>query len=61
MRISVRVRFELRDLWVGLYWDTSRVQCRSAGGWFVSRELRLFFCLLPTLPLLVVLRFDGRS
>ena len=37
--MSVRLRFEPRDLWIGVYWD------RRPGA------LVLYVCLLPLLPL----------
>lgn len=50
MRVrKVRLYFEKRDIWVGLYWD--------ADGWGVVRTLTLYFCLLPCLPLRVELEY----
>lgn len=37
--MSIRVRFEPRDLWIGAYVDTER--------------RRLYICLLPCLPIVV--------
>jgi hypothetical protein len=37
--VKAQVKFEPRDLWVGLYWD------RSTFHWHI------YLCLLPLLPL----------
>ncbi len=42
--LAVRILFEPRDLWVGLYWDK-----RDDG-------LYLYVCIIPMLPLLIVVR-----
>lgn len=39
----VEVKFEPRDLWVGVYWD-HRIQ---------GRLLRIYVCLVPCLPLVL--------
>ena len=40
---SVSLRWEIRDCWLGCYWT------KAAGG------LRLYVCLLPCLPIVLVL------
>lgn len=43
--MNIKLLFEPRDLWIGLYWTV------KWSGW--DRKLFLYFCLIPTLPLLV--------
>jgi hypothetical protein len=38
--------FEPRDIWIGVYWNSER-----HGGW---RELTVWVCLLPMLPIRVL-------
>jgi hypothetical protein len=40
-RISVRLLFEPRDLWVGAYWNRQRERC----------EWMVYVCLIPCLPI----------
>ncbi len=47
--MRIRIYFEPRDLWVGVYWnvertsfDNSRVRCR---------EWSVYICLLPCFPI----------
>lgn len=51
--MTVYLKWEPRDLWVGLYWDRRIV---DNGGPIRLHVLSLYFCLLPCLPLLVELR-----
>jgi hypothetical protein len=43
-KIILRLLFEPRDVWIGVYWD------RQPMG------LYLYVCVLPTLPLLIIWR-----
>ena len=47
--MTVRVKFEPRDLWVGVFVDKSWWE----GG---RRWHRLYVCLLPTLPIVIAWR-----
>ncbi len=40
-RVSLRLLFEPRDLWIGVYWEGSK------------NDYRVFVCLLPCLPIRV--------
>jgi hypothetical protein len=44
--MRLRVLFEPRDLWVGLFW-TWRTYASS-------RRLELYVCVIPMLPLLII-------
>lgn len=44
------VKFEPRDLWVGLFWDREDI---ASGGGLFGTTWRFYFCLLPMLPLVV--------
>lgn len=50
----VEWRGDRRDLWIGLYW-TWKAACYGTAAGVVTRELHLYVCLLPCLPLHVVL------
>jgi len=39
--MGIRLLFEPRDLWVGVYWDLR------------PKELRIYVCFLPCLPILI--------
>jgi len=43
MKIKIGVRFEPRDLWIGVYWN--RFEC--AGG----KYLDVYICLIPMFPI----------
>lgn len=43
-RISIALEFKLADLWIGLFWKRQ------------AQTLHLWICLLPTLPLHIVIR-----
>lgn len=45
IRVSGGVKFEPRDLWVGVFWD---MQGRPGG---LLRSFRLYVCLVPMIPL----------
>lgn len=40
-KIQARCKFEPRDLWIGLFWDTQES--------IAHKTLDLYFCVLPTL------------
>lgn len=44
---SIKLLFEPRDLWLGLYWDIKQI--------FRRNYLSLYFCFLPLLPLKIVI------
>lgn len=43
--VEIKLIFEPRDLWVGLYWDKKAMS--SGKPWVLT----LYFCLIPMLPL----------
>jgi hypothetical protein len=47
--IAARLRFEPRDLWVGVYWNRT-------GGVYGSCYLDVYICVIPMLPLRLVFR-----
>lgn len=51
---SVAITFEPRDCWLGVYWKRDEFGSRD---WRRAR-LRVFVCLLPTLPLVFTLERD---
>lgn len=50
--LELRVRWEPRDLWVGVFWDRDRL---PFGGWILD----VYLCVVPTLPLHVRWRRMG--
>ena len=48
------VRFEPRDLWVGVYWNLRTVHT-------VPVQLDIYICLLPTLPFHIQKSFDVKG
>lgn len=45
-RWSVRLLWEPRDLWIGVFWEKSPVG-------LVDRSVKVYLCLVPCLPVLV--------
>lgn len=43
-RVKVSVKFEPRDLWIGVYWEYDRL---------VFSRLTVYVCILPLLPIKV--------
>ena len=52
--LVVEVLFAPRDLWLGLYWTKEPVRFRDDN--ISSYKLHLYLCLIPCLPLHVMLR-----
>lgn len=46
MRISLK--FELRDLWIGVYWSVAHKHELPGG---IDRRIDVYICLLPCLPI----------
>ena len=44
-RWSVRVLWEPRDLWIGIYWNHER------HNGFITETLDIYVCLVPCLPI----------
>lgn len=61
---SWAIKFEPRDLWIGLFWDREDERNTQEETWPVGvRIWRLYFCILPMLPLVIrITRYpDARS
>lgn len=53
-RYSVRVKFEKRDAWIGLYWNkTYAKDPRDPEGRQSTFAMRVYICLVPFLPIIV--------
>lgn len=49
----VRILWEPRDLWIGVYWDRPRPLDMGYG--FMLRCLHIYVCLVPCLPVKITL------
>lgn len=64
MRVDVRVLWEPRDLWVGLYWKTVPVQTDDGPK---TLAVVFYLCVLPCVPIRVTwwkqvaIRFTGET
>lgn len=54
-RCWVGVEFKAADLWVGAYWDRRRIRYFLEGAGTVNEELHLWICLLPCLPIHLII------
>jgi hypothetical protein len=45
---SIKILFEPRDLWIGVYWNYDEEESRAHGRYGI---LTVYVCLLPCLPL----------
>jgi hypothetical protein len=49
---DVKVRFNKRDLWVGVYWEVEDGARRlSDTSWITERIAHIYICVLPTFPI----------
>lgn len=53
--MSIKIKFEPRDIWVGLYWD----RCIYRGAVSDLKVLQLFICIIPMLP--IILEFEKET
>lgn len=47
---GISLKFESRDLWLGIYWDYKN-DGHKFGKW--QRSPDVFICILPTLPIIL--------
>jgi len=54
----VRIKFEPRDLWIGVYWcDAGR---NSAPG-YIRRYWKIYVCIVPCFPIIFEFHRDTES
>lgn len=53
-RWTVRLIWEPRDLWVGVYWTNDRIM--GDQGQHLENKRRIYICLLPCLPIVFTRR-----
>lgn len=46
------VKFESKDIWIGLYWNKETLWDE----WEAKTFLRLYICLIPMFPLIISIR-----
>jgi hypothetical protein len=46
---SAKIKFEPRDLWIGVYWNYKN-KGHAYGKW--QREFSVYICFCPTLPII---------
>lgn len=52
--MKINLKFEPRDLWIGLYWDVKKdYSCCYSRQDKPENKIKLYFCLIPMLPLVV--------
>ncbi len=58
----IRIKFEPRDLWIGIYWNVEYGQFWK-GATFSLRLLKIYICLLPLFPIVLTTRIGpfGKS
>lgn len=56
-RPQLTVKFEPRDLWVGIYWDWS--PRHEPDDIYDYSELKIYVCIVPMLPIRLTLTWGG--
>lgn len=51
--LNVRLFFEGRDIWVGVFWKVTDTRASDLSDGWEWRTLHVYICVLPCLPLLV--------
>ena len=64
-RIKIKIKFEPRDVWIGLYWNIEKwakyefVNGRDEETMTGQHHLlRLYFCIIPLFPIIVSKQLD---
>lgn len=55
--MKIRLEFKSRDLWIGLYWEVREWAPLNPDG----PALHVWICLLPMLPIHIVIPWRARS
>lgn len=50
--VKIQVKFEIRDLWVGVYWDTDRQMHPDDWSETADRTC-IYICIVPCFPILI--------
>ena len=50
--MNVNIKFEPRDLWIGVYWDTK--PCYICWGDYIQErvQLKIYLCIVPMFPVI---------
>lgn len=57
--LAVQLLFERRDAWIGVYWNV--VPIEGVNEYIQSEYIHVYICLLPFLPLYILLRTHKRA
>jgi hypothetical protein len=49
--MKISIKFEPRDIWIGVFWDRSYELNNSPVGLYTQYYLDIYICIIPLLPI----------